>query len=82
METNKVSGMIIDAALSVHSTLGPGLLESTYEACLVYELKGRGLRYLNQAVLPISYKAIQIEAGYRIDLLVEDRFMRLSYCHI
>ena len=69
---NRLSGIIIDAAIHVHRALGPGLLESAYEACLVYELRGRGLRVRTQVELPIVYKSVQLEIGYRIDLLVEE----------
>ncbi|GMR06508.1 MAG: GxxExxY protein [Gammaproteobacteria bacterium] len=68
---NEISGAIIDSAMDVHSELGPGLLESTYEACLLYELKSRNLLVQNQITLPVKYKGTQIDAGYRIDLLVE-----------
>lgn len=72
MEINNLTGMIIDAAMKVHTALGPGLLESAYEACLIHELKKRGLTVLSQVVLPVSYDGIQIDLGYRIDLLVQD----------
>ncbi len=71
-EINKVSGAIIDAAIRVHSELGPGLLESSYEACLMHELRKRGLKAFSQVALPITYDGVEIEAGYRLDLLVED----------
>ena len=72
MEFNIITGMIIDAAMKVHTALGPGLLESAYEACLVHELKKIGLKVLSQVALPVCYDGIQIELGYRIDLLVQD----------
>jgi GxxExxY protein len=62
---------IIGAAIEVHRALGPGLLESAYESCLEYELKKLGLRVETQKPLPIVYKEITIEQGYRIDILVE-----------
>jgi GxxExxY protein len=71
MEVNDVTGQIIDAAIKVHSTLGPGLLESAYEACLAHELRKRGIRVETQVTLPIEYDGIRLDAGYRIDLLVE-----------
>lgn len=71
-ETEEIARQVVDAAFRVHSTLGPGLLESAYEACLQYELEKRGLGVLRQLELPIRYGNITIEAGYRIDLLVED----------
>ena len=72
MDLNRISGEIVNAAMKVHSALGPGLLESAYEACLVHELRKRQLRAETQLALPIYYDGIQIEVGYRIDLLVED----------
>jgi len=73
MEINKVSGSIIDAAMKVHTALGPGLLESAYEAYLKYELASKNIHVLNQVILPIKYYGIEIEAGYRLDLLVEEK---------
>jgi GxxExxY protein len=67
-----VTGEIVDAAMKVHTALGPGLLESTYEVCLAHELSKRGLRARRQAELPVVYDGIRIDAGYRIDLLVEE----------
>lgn len=75
MEINDVSGQIVDAAIKVHSALGPGLLESAYETCLKYELSKRGLQVISQQILPVVYEGIKIDAGYRIDLLVEDAVM-------
>lgn len=75
MELNELSGKIIELAMKVHSTLGPGLLESTYEACLVHELKKAGLKVLSQIALPVFYDGITIELGYRIDLLIEDEII-------
>jgi len=72
MDKNEISGKIVDSALKVHSSLGPGLLESAYEACLLYELKKRKINAKSQVALPITYDGIKIDAGYRIDLLVED----------
>jgi GxxExxY protein len=71
-ELNKLTEQIIGAAIEVHRHLGPGLLESTYEACLKYELAERGLKAECQKVLPVVYKEILLEQGYRIDLLVEN----------
>jgi len=70
MNINKITGAIVDAAMTVHSELGPGLLESTYEACLIHELKLRNIESQNQLVLPVVYRQSQIDTGYRIDLLV------------
>ena len=63
---------IVDAGLKVHKTLGPGLLESAYEHCLAYELQTRGLKLQRQAALPIVYEATRLDAGYRLDLIVEN----------
>ena len=68
-----ITEAIIGAAIEVHRELGPGLLESTYEACLGYELARRGHRALRQVRLPIRYKGVELDEGYRIDLLVEDQ---------
>jgi len=71
METlNQISYDIIGAAYKVHSALGPGLLESTYEVCLEYELIKMGYKVERQKPLPVIYDAIKLDAGYRIDLLV------------
>jgi len=72
MDINTISGLIIEAAMRVHSTLGPGLLESTYEACLIHELRKMGLKAVSQLALPIEYDGVNIDVGYRIDCLVED----------
>ncbi len=69
---NQISGEVVDSAIHVHSALGPGLLESAYEACLAYELRERGLPVRTQVPLPITYKGIRLEQGYRIDMLVEE----------
>lgn len=70
-DINQISAQIIDAAMKVHSALGPGLLESAYEGCLLHELRKRGLRVLSQVILPVVYDTVTIDVGYRIDLLVE-----------
>jgi len=72
MEINELTGKIIQAAMKVHTALGPGLLESAYETCLEYELKKMGLKVEQQKPLPIIYEEINLECGYRIDLLVEE----------
>ena len=71
MDLNQVSGAVVDAGMKVHSALGPGLLESAYEACLIHELKKRGLAVASQVVLPVVYDGVRIDVGYRIDLIVE-----------
>src|SRR5690554_6827755 len=73
MTENEISKKIIGAAIEVHKQLGPGLLESTYEVCLAYELKQQGLNIQTQVALPIVYKEVKLEAGYRIDILVENK---------
>lgn len=73
MSENEISSKIIGAAIEVHKLLGPGLLESTYETCLVYELKQKGLNVKQQQALPVVYKEVKLEAGYRIDLLIENK---------
>ncbi|MCD6137046.1 MAG: GxxExxY protein [Deltaproteobacteria bacterium] len=72
MRLNDISGQIIDAAMRVHTALGPGLLEGAYEACLKYELEKRGLKVKQQVGLPVIYDGVRIDLGYRLDLLVEN----------
>ena len=72
MTANEVSRHIITAAMKVHSALGPGLLESAYEACLAHELRKIGLRVEIQVGLPVVYDGIKLDLGYRIDMLVND----------
>ncbi|HKW27432.1 MAG TPA: GxxExxY protein [Terriglobales bacterium] len=64
---------IIGAAIEVHKQIGPGLLESTYEECLCHELNLRGIQFQRQLDLPVLYKGLKLDCGYRLDLLVEDR---------
>ena len=73
MTENELSKIIIGAAIEVHKQLGPGLLESSYETCLARELNLKGLEFERQISLPIVYKGVNLEAGYRIDLLVEKK---------
>jgi GxxExxY protein len=73
MTENEITERIIGASIEVHRALGPGLLESTYEACLYYELEQKGLWVDKQVALPISYKEVELEIGYRLDLLVEHK---------
>ena len=72
MQINEISGTIVDSAISIHSALGPGLLESVYEVLLAHELKQRGLKVERQVPVPICYLGIRFEEGYRLDLLVEN----------
>lgn len=71
----EIGKQIVDAVFQVHSTLGPGLLESAYEACLMAELQSRNISAYNQIRLPIVYKGKEIDAGYRLDILVEDEII-------
>ncbi len=70
MNENDIARQIVDAAFKVHTTLGPGLLESVYEATLSYELTKRGLSVLRQHPLPVVYEEVHLETGYRVDLVV------------
>jgi GxxExxY protein len=72
MTENEISHKIIGACIEVHKQLGPGLLESSYEYCLAYELSQMGLEVKQQVALPVVYKDVKLDAGYRIDLLVDD----------
>ena len=69
-ELNEVTRKVIGAAIKVHKALGPGLLESVYEACLAFELAEAGLRVDRQVELPVVYQSVRLDCGYRIDLLV------------
>jgi GxxExxY protein len=69
---NQLTGQIIAAAMRVHTTLGPGLLESAYRACLVHELRKQGIRVASEVGLPVIYQGQKIDLGYRIDLIVAD----------
>lgn len=75
MTENMLSSMIIGAAIEVHKQLGPGLLESSYETCLAYELRQKGLQIQTQVILPLEYKSVKLDAGYRIDILVENKII-------
>ena len=71
-EINEITRKVIASAITVHRALGPGLLESAYEACLAYELSDRGLKVERQKALPVKYREVFLDCGYRIDLLVEE----------
>ncbi|MBB3187212.1 GxxExxY protein [Microbacter margulisiae] len=73
MEINEITRLILEAAYKVHSELGPGLLESSYQACLAYEIRKRGLHVETEVALPLVYEEIKLECGYRIDMLVENK---------
>lgn len=73
MHENQISEKIIGCAIEVHKLLGSGLLENAYEECLFYELKESGLKVEKQKALPLVYKEVKLDTGYRIDLLVESK---------
>lgn len=73
MNINQITEIIIGCAIEVHRNLGPGLLESTYEECLTFELKSEGLKVIRQKPIPLIYKEIKLDCGYRLDLLIEDK---------
>ena len=72
-DNSTLTGKIIGDAIEVHRALGPGLLESAYEACLTYELRLRGLKVESQKPLPLIYKNVMLECGYRLDIVVENQ---------
>lgn len=72
MQLNEITGIIIEEAIEVHKELGPGLLESVYEEALYFCLKERGLKVERQKVIPVLFKGIKLEQGFRADLMVED----------
>lgn len=73
MTENEIAKEIVDAAYKIHKTLGPGLLESAYEAVLAYELKKRGLQVLCQQDVPLVYEEVKLDVGYRADMIVENK---------
>jgi GxxExxY protein len=73
MTENQIAAAVVDAAFKIHITLGPGLLESVYEATLEYELRKRGLSVLRQIGLPVYYEGLKLEIGYRVDMIVGDK---------
>ena len=75
MKFDELSNKILGCAIEVHRELGPGLLESTYEQCLAYELSRLQIPFKLQVELPVEYKQIRLDCGYRIDLLVDDRII-------
>lgn len=75
MHLNQLSSQIIGAAIEVHRNIGPGLLESAYEECLCHEFKLRGLDFERQKTLPVTYKDVQLDCGYRLDILVEKQIV-------
>jgi len=71
MELEEIAHQIVDSSIKVHKSLGPGLLESTYQTCLAYELEKRGVHIETEVLQPVHYGSITIDAGYRLDMLVE-----------
>jgi len=75
MTENEIAKIVFESALKVHRALGPGLLESAYEECLFYELKNMGLNVEKQKPLPLIYEEVKMEIGYRVDLMIENKFI-------
>jgi GxxExxY protein len=75
MEDNLITEKIIQCAIKVHTSLVPGLLESVYKECLFYELVINGLKVVKEKPIPLIYKEVRLECGYRVDLLIEDRII-------
>lgn len=75
MTEDEISKIVFESALKVHKTLGPGLLESAYEECLFYELKKTNLKVEKQKPLPLIYEEVKLEVGYRIDIIIEGKFI-------
>ncbi len=81
MSINDLTGEIIGAAIEVHRHLGPGLLESAYEECLCHELRSRGIAHERQKPLPMNYKQVRLDCGYRLDVVVEGKIiLELKSC--
>src|SRR6266852_900621 len=72
---NQITKRVIGFAIEVHRTLGPGLLESAYEECLCFELRQNALVFKRQVYLPIIYKSVKVDCGYRLDIVIEDRII-------
>lgn len=75
MSEDEIAKIVFKSALKVHKTLGPGLLESAYEECLFYELKKHAFKVEKQKALPLIYEDVKMEVGYRIDIIIEDKFI-------
>jgi GxxExxY protein len=80
MHIEEIGRLVIHAAIRVHSELGPGLLESAYQACLEFELRKSGLDVASEVCLPVMYKGMKIDAGYRLDLLINDAVIVENKC--
>ena len=74
-ERDTLTDQVIGFAIEIHRHLGPGLLESTYEECVCYELNENGIRFKRQVPLPVVYKSVRLDCGYRIDIVVEERLI-------
>jgi GxxExxY protein len=75
VETNRITEMVIGAAIAVHRELGPGLLESTYESCMAVELAERGLKFARQQPLSTTFKGIKLDCCYRVDMIIEEQII-------
>ncbi|WP_121924823.1 GxxExxY protein [Flavobacterium weaverense] len=75
MDENEISKIVFESALKIHKVLGPGLLESAYEECLFYELRKYDLKVEKQKQLPLVYQEVRLDVGYRIDIIIEDKFI-------
>ena len=75
MTENEIASVVFESALRVHKRLGPGLLESAYEECMFYELKKTNLKVEKQKALPLIYDEVRLDIGYRLDLIIEDKFI-------
>ena len=73
MSENEIAAAVVDAAFKIHTTLGPGLFESVYEAILEYELQKRGLRVAHQIRLPVHYEEVRLALGFRVDLIIDEK---------
>jgi GxxExxY protein len=76
MTENEVAKQIVDAAFKIHTTFGPGLLESVYETIMAYELQKRGLRVVRQQAIAVVYESIRMDLGFRADLIIESKVVR------
>ena len=75
MQFDDLSSKVIGCAIEVHKQLGPGLLESTYQSCLAYELQQQEISFHKEMELPVQYKGVSIDSGYRLDLLIEEKLI-------
>jgi len=75
MSENEIAKVVFECGLKIHKALGPGLLESAYEECLCYELNKNGVSFERQKTLPLIYEAINLDIGYRVDIMIENKFI-------